>query len=346
MRIDRQRLTLWLYLLVLVGLLRGAFFVYNLQVPLAAGEGALMVQPGQSLTQVADALAAQGVLRHPFDFLLYARLSGQADSIRAGEYGLTPGMTPRDLLRKLVNGEVLVHQIRILEGWTAAQALAALQANPYIRSTIPAGDAQTLRDALDLETHPEGQFFPDTYNFTRGTTDREILRRAHALMQRVLDEAWRARDVGLPFDTPYDALILASLVEKETGKASERALIAGVFVRRLREGMRLQTDPSVIYGLGVDFDGNLTRAHLGAENPYNTYRNRGLPPTPIALPGREAIAAALHPDDSGALYFVGKGDGSHHFSATLEEHNAAVRRYQVEARAPDYDSRPRQEETP
>ena len=197
-----------------------------------------------------------------------------------------------------------------------------------------------IRDRLlELDVSSlEGWFYPDTYIFPRGTTDIEILKQAYSRMNEVLDEEWSDKDKDLPFDTRYEALILASLIEKETGVAHERSEIAGVFVRRLQKGMRLQTDPTVIYGLGSEFDGNLTRAHLLEETPYNTYRINGLPPTPIAAPGRDAIRAAVNPAEGNALYFVGRGDGAHQFSATLEEHNAAVRKYQIEQRAPDYRS--------
>lgn len=342
MKIDGKKLALALLTLVAVGVLvRGALFLQRLDEPLRAQPGDIvLIRAGQSLTSVANALAERGILAHPLDFRLYARLDGQASRIRAGEYALSPTMTPRTLLRKLVAGEVVYHQVRLLEGWTALQAVAAVQANPLIETTLVVDDEESLRLGLGLDVHPEGQFFPETYNFTRGTSDREILLRAHALMQQVLAEEWEARDVGLPYESPYDALIMASLVEKETGMASERAQIAGVFVRRLQLGMRLQTDPSVIYGLGATFDGNLTRAHLREDGDYNTYARGGLPPTPIALPGRAAIAASLRPEEGEALFFVAKGDGSHYFSSTLEEHNAAVRQYQVEGRAADYRSRP------
>ena len=331
MKLNAPRLSLWLaVLLALAGLLRAVVFYVSLHEPLLLeDERFYLVRPGQSLSRVVGELAEQGVLERPFDLRVYARLSGGADRIQAGEYRLSPGLTPLQLLDKLGRGEVHYRQVVIVEGWTAAQALAALHANPYIENTIPDGAPETLRQALGLDGHPEGRFFPDTYNFTRGASDRDILLRAHALMQDVLAQEWAARDVGLPYADAYQALVMASLVEKETAVPDERAQIAGVFVRRLQRNMRLQTDPTVIYGLGARFDGNLTRADLREDNPYNTYVNRGLPPTPIALPGREAIAASLHPASGGELYFVARGDGTHHFSSTLEEHNAAVQRYQL-----------------
>ena len=328
-RITWQGLSLGLAILVLAGLLRAVFFHAHLHEPLALeNERFYLVQPGQSLSRVVDELAEQGTLEHPFDLRVYARLTGAADRIQAGEYLLAPGLTPLQLLDKLGRGDIHYRQVVIVEGWTAAQALAALHANPYIENTIAEGSPERLREALGLDVHPEGQFFPDTYNFTRGATDRDILLRAHALMQDVLAREWAARAVGLPYDDPYQALVMASLVEKETAAPAERAQIAGVFVRRLQRNMRLQTDPTVIYGLGSRFDGDLTRADLREDNPYNTYVIRGLPPTPIALPGREAIVASLQPAPGAELYFVARGDGTHHFSSTLEEHNAAVQRYQ------------------
>lgn len=197
-----------------------------------------------------------------------------------------------------------------------------------VTATLDADNPQELMALLETDFYPEGLIFPDTYNFSRGTTDREIVLRARALMEEVLDEEWPSRDVGLPYDSPFDALIMASIIEKETALASEREQIAGVFIRRLQRGMRLQTDPTVIYGLGADFNGDLTRANLRQASPYNTYLNAGLPPTPIALPGRESIAASLHPDQGDTLYFVARGDGSHYFSSTLEEHERAVEQYQ------------------
>lgn len=307
-----------------------ALTAHRLQQPLELEEERIhRVRSGQSLNSVLDELQAQGILDHALEVRLFLRFSGRGERIHAGEYRLTPGLTPLALLDKLERGDVYYRSVILVEGWTAIRALKAIQAHPHIESTISAADPEELRLALGLERHPEGLFFPDTYHFTRGTPDREILQRAYAQMQQVLAQEWPDRDVGLPYDSEYEALIMASLVEKETAVAMERRRIAGVFVRRLQQGMRLQTDPTVIYGLGEGYAGNLTRAHLETDTPYNTYLRRGLPPTPIALPGREAIYAALHPEEGQDLYFVSKGDGTHHFSATLEEHNAAVRRYQL-----------------
>ena len=235
-------------------------------------------------------------------------------------------------------------QVTLVEGWTYAQALAALHSHPRLSAILAGLDTEQQLAAMAIEvSHPEGWFFPDTYRFTAGMSDADILRRAHQRMRQVLAEEWEARSPDLPYEDAYQALIMASIVERETGQPSEREQIAGVFVRRLRSNMRLQTDPTIIYGLGSDFDGNIRRRHLRQATPYNTYVIRGLPPTPIALPGREAIRAALHPDDSQALYFVAKGDGSHQFSNTLEEHNKAVRHYQITQRNKNYRSAPKPE---
>lgn len=345
----RLGLWFWLYVCLLVMLVRGVVFWFNLHQPLAlesGGDASLMVEPGQSLSRVADRLESDGIIRSAFDLRVYARLRGLADDIRAGEYALSAGLTPLDLLDRMVNGDVLIHQVRLPEGWTLDRALALVQSHDRIERRLPRGDLEATRAALALERHPEGLFFPDTYQFTAGTSDIEILRRARARMENVLAEEWPLRAVGLPYDSPYEALIMASIVEKETGLASERAMIAGVFVRRLQRGMRLQTDPSVIYGLGDAFDGNLGRDDLRRPTPYNTYTNGGLPPTPIALPGRAAIAASLNPAPGDALYFVARGDGSHVFSATLEAHNEAVRQYQIDNRSEAYRSAPEQTEAP
>lgn len=343
----RLGLWFWLYVCLLVMLVRAGVFWFNLHQPLAlepAADSTLMVTSGQSLSHVADRLEADGIIRSAFDLRVYARLRGLADDIRAGEYALSAELTVRDLLDRMVSGEVVIHQVRLPEGWTLARALALVQSHDSIEVTLPHDDHEAIRMALAMERHPEGLFFPDTYQFTAGTSDVEILRRARARMENVLAQEWPLRAVGLPYETPYEALIMASIVEKETGLASERAMIAGVFVRRLQQGMRLQTDPAVIYGLGETFDGNLRRDDLRTATPYNTYTNNGLPPTPIALPGRAAIVASLNPAPGEALYFVARGDGSHVFSATLEAHNEAVREYQIDNRSETYRSAPEQTE--
>ncbi|MDR2212477.1 MAG: endolytic transglycosylase MltG [Pseudomonadales bacterium] len=290
------------------------------------GDYVLNVPQGSNLTRVLAQLEREGIIPSALDLRLYARFNQDGTALQAGEYLLQSGLDGRALLRKLASGEVILHQLRLLEGWTIAQALAEIHSNPAITPLLR--DVADLRERLHLEQDAEGLFFPDTYTFVRGTSDLDLLKQAHELMSQELARAWAEHDAGLPYVNAYDLLIMASIIEKETAVADERPLIAGVFVRRLQQGMRLQTDPTVIYGLGAAFDGNLTRANLQSDTPWNTYTRDGLPPTPIALPGRAALLAAAHPDDSSALYFVAKGDGSHYFSANLREHNAAVRRYQ------------------
>lgn len=286
--------------------------------------------PGTSLREVADQLAELGVLEQPLLLVVLARLQGQSGRIQAGEYRLRPPLTPPQLLERLVAGRTVSHSLTLLEGWNFREVRAAVAANPVLTHTLAELDDAALMARLGLPgIHPEGRFYPDTYHFPRGTTDADFLRRAYRAMARVLAEEWQARAPDLPLDDPDAALTLASIIEKETGDPSERARIGGVFVRRLRQGMKLQTDPTVIYGLGEAFDGNLRRRDLRGDTPYNTYVHRGLPPTPIAMPGRAAIRAALQPQDEGYLYFVSRGDGTHQFSRTLKEHNAAVRRYQL-----------------
>ncbi len=316
-------------LLALAGV-RVFVFFQRLDDPLALSESRiLLVEPGTSFSRIVRGLQADAVLPRGPDLILYARIEGSASRIKAGEYELAVGLTARGLLQKLVSGDVVYHQVQILEGWTLRQALDALHAQPALVAQLDADDPEALQNAFAVTEYPEGQFFPDTYNYTRGTSDLELLQRARGLMQQQLEAAWQTRDAGLPYETPQEALIMASIIEKETAVADERPQIAGVFIRRLQRRIRLQTDPTVIYGLGASFDGNLTRAHLEADTAWNTYTREGLPLTPIALPGKASIEASLHPDESENLYFVARGDGSHYFSATLDEHNRAVQQYQL-----------------
>jgi UPF0755 protein len=308
-----------------------------LDAPLAIGATAIEIEipRGQPLAVTAQQLAERGVLAHPGWLQLYARATGVDARIKAGEYSIPPGTTPRSLLALFESGAVIQHSVTIIEGWTFRQLRKALEAEPELEQTLAGQDEAAVMAALgEPGTPAEGLFFPDTYLFRRGTTDLEILRQARNRMRRELDAAWAERAADLPLNSAYEALILASIVEKETALASERPRIAGVFTARLRIGMRLQTDPTVIYGLGTGFDGNLRRADLERDGPYNTYTRAGLPPTPIALPGAEALRAATNPDERGELYFVATGlpDGSHEFSRTLKEHEAAVRRYLVRYR--------------
>ncbi len=278
----------------------------------------------------------RGILDSPVVLSTYARLSGKATRIHAGEYLIEAGTSPRQLLDELVGGAVHLHQVTVVEGWRFEELLAALRNHDAI-DTSDLEDDGVMAALGKPDTHPEGQFYPDTYRFARGTPALEILQQAHEVLEQQLMLAWSEYRATSVLMTPYDALILASIIEKETALAAERDRIAGVFHRRLERGMRLQTDPTVIYGLGGEFDGNLRRADLARDTPYNTYTRAGLPPTPIALPGRGALAAAVDPAPGSALYFVAtrSGDGSHHFSTTLEEHNAAVARYQLRSPAGD-----------
>lgn len=297
-------------------------------------ETALLVEPGTSFAALANGLAERGWLpAHPrstWYLRAYGRVSGLATQLKAGEYRLQPGTSAVEALQLLTSGQTILHELRLIEGWTFRQALDAVRAHPMLRQTLADDSDATVIAALGLQAeHVEGLLFPDTYRFARGITDVAFLRRAAETLRRVLDQEWAARAEGLPYATPDEALIMASIIEKETGAAHERAEIAGVFVRRLRLGMRLQTDPTVIYGLGAAFDGNLRRIDLTSDTPYNTYTRAGLPPSPICLAGRASIRAALHPAPGTALYFVSRGDGTHVFSDTLEQHNAAVRQYQL-----------------
>ena len=258
-----------------------------------------------------------------------ARVLGRAHAIKAGSYEFTHALTPLELLDKLTRGDVRQAELRIVEGWTLRQLREALDASPNLRHDSTGMDEDALRAAIGAdEAHLEGLLFPDTYLFAKGSSDIAVLRRAYRAMKRHLEAEWAARDPRVPYRTPYEALIMASIVEKETGQNVERDMIAGALVNRLRIGMKLQVDPTVIYGLGAAFDGNLKKSHLLADGPYNTYTRAGLPPTPIALPGLASLRAALQPSQTDALYYVARGDGSSKFSRTLEEHNRAVNQYQ------------------
>lgn len=282
------------------------------------------VAPGSNLTRAVNELVEAGVLDHPQVILGYARISGQSE-IKVGDYRLNSKDTPLSLLRKLFRGEVIEYQVTFPEGLTAKEWLQRLANSEKVEVGVSMATVPVLPF---VDGSPEGWLYPDTYQYHSGTTDVEILERAYQVMHQILEEEWQNRSEGLPYKTPYEALIMASIIEKETGVPEERQQIAGVFVRRLQKGMRLQTDPTVIYGLGDRYNGNLTRKHLREHTDFNTYVIKGLPPTPIANPGRAAIHAALHPAEGNALYFVAKGDGSHVFSATLAEHERAVDQYQ------------------
>lgn len=325
-----------LFALFLVGAaVVGSLWVHYqtfVQAPLnVPGERLVLDVPrGTGFRAIAQKLVADGVLADPYSFLVLAYRSGKANQLKSGEYALTTGMTPLQLLDDLTSGKTIQYSVTLVEGLNFRQALAAIAVAPALEGSLAdLSDEDVMARIGHPGEHPEGQLFPDTYAYPRGTQALDLVKRAYARMQTILAEEWTQREEGLPLTTPYEALILASIVEKETGLAAERPEIAGVFVRRLRKGMKLQTDPTVIYGIGAAFDGNIRRSDLTTDTPYNTYVRTGLPPTPIALPGRDAIHAALHPAAGESLYFVAKGDGGHTFSATLEEHNRAVRRYQL-----------------
>jgi UPF0755 protein len=314
-----------------------ADFFRFLHGPLALESDANMVftiERGTPVRAIADRLADRGVIERPLYFRLTARFNGDARRIQAGEYVIEPGMTPYRLLKKFVRGDVKQYRFAVIPGWTFDEMMAALRDHEAIEQTLNGLAPDEIMAELGYpEQHPEGRFFPDTYQFPRGRTDRAVLARAHDRMQEVLAAEWEERTEGLPLDTPYDALILASIVERETGVPEERGRIAGVFVERLERGMRLQTDPTVIYGMGDAYDGDIRYRDLREDTPYNTYTRSGLTPTPIAMPSRAAIHAALHPDRRGDLYFVSTGGGRHVFSKTLEQHNEAVVKYQLDGDA-------------
>jgi len=334
-------LAIGLALLVLASALAGWRLHSALNQPLRLeGERLVEVVPGDTPGGLLNRLEGEGVLDGAFWLRLYWRFNLPGQALHSGEYRLTPQQRARDLLDLWRRGEVVQYSLTLVEGWSFRQVRAALARQEALKQSLADLDDQALMARLDLAgVSPEGRFFPDTYRYVRGMSDLDLLRQARDRLDQVLQEEWARRAEGLPYRKPYDALIMASMVEKETGVAEERGQIAGVFVRRLRSGMRLQTDPTVIFGLGERYNGNLTRAHLQESTPYNTYVIDGMPPTPIALAGREAIHAALNPVDGRSLYFVARGDGSHVFSETLEQHNRAVREYQLKRRA-DYRSSP------
>lgn len=289
----------------------------------------LSIEPGTSARDVAIAVTDAGVPVRPALLYWWFRLSGQSRQIKAGSYELDRATTPRSLLRKLVRGEESLRSITLVEGWTFRQVRDALRKAEQLKPVSQDLTADTLMAQLGKPgVAPEGRFFPDTYTYSKGSSDLAVLQRALRAMDKKLEAAWAQRDPGSPLQTPEQALILASIVEKETGAPGDRPQIAAVFSNRLRIGMRLQTDPTVIYGMGEAFDGNLRKVDLQTDTPWNTYTRVGLPPTPIAMPGKASLLAAVQPAPSKALYFVAKGDGSSHFSATLDEHNRAVNKYQ------------------
>jgi UPF0755 protein len=302
--------------------------------PIARADATNDVPRGSSYPLIVAELRRQDIAGHGFRDGLYWRALGRelgvAGHLHAGEYALPQGTTPRELLRKMAAGDVVQHRFTIVDGWTFRQLRLALANEAGLQQTLPGSSDEDIARRVGIaDGKPEGWFLPETYSFVKGESDFDVLRRAHAAMKKALDQLWRQRSSEVKLDSPYQALILASIVEKETAQPTERAQIAGVFIRRLKFGMRLQTDPTVIYGMGENYAGNIRRSDLETDTPYNTYTRDGLPPTPIALPGTVALEAALHPAAGDALYFVARGDGSHEFSPTLDAHNRAVQKFQL-----------------
>lgn len=323
-----RRTAILLIALVLLATTGLGYYVHH-PLALPATPFKFTLKPGSSLKSIAREMEQAGLLGQAWPFVWLGRLHGSSGQLKAGQYSLGRDVSPMELLEIITRGEVIQSQTSIIEGWTFRQLRAALNASPDIaHDTLNLTDTEILQRIGAPESHPEGLFFPDTYKFAAGSSDLAILGSAYQAMQQRLQEVWATRAPDLPLQTPYQALILASIVEKETGTADDRAMIAGVFMNRLRRGMLLQTDPTVIYGLGETFDGNLRKRDLLADTAYNTYTRSGLPPTPIALPGMAALQATLHPAKTDALYFVARGDGSSHFSSSLTEHNRAVNQYQ------------------
>lgn len=320
-----------LNLAILLALLGAAALAYYVTrpLPLPATPFVFDLKQGSSLTGMVRELRQAGLLEHDQPFVWMVRMLGKSTQLKAGNYVLDHPVSLLKLLEIISKGEVSQRQVSVIEGWTFRQLRDALDANPDIgHATAGMADAEILQRIGASESHPEGLFFPDTYYFAAGSKDLVIFKRAYLAMQKRLQQAWLGRAPDLPVQTPYQALILASIVEKETGSPADRSMIAGVFVNRLRKGMLLQTDPTVIYGMGEKYDGNLHKRDLLRDTDYNTYRRVGLTPTPIALPGMAALQAALHPAQTDALYFVSRGDGSSQFSSTLTAHNRAVDKYQ------------------
>ncbi|MGI9212514.1 MAG: endolytic transglycosylase MltG [Methylococcaceae bacterium] len=312
----------------------GQYTAYvNEPVPLTQTEE-VDIPRGANLLTVSQALNQAHLISQPHWFILLAVVNGQARSIKHGTYAIRSGMTPKTILETLVTGKAKQFPVVFVEGWTLAQIRAELAQHPELKQTLPEVSDQDLMPRIAPQCreagcqHPEGWIFPSTYHVTKGTSDIEVLGRAYQTMRGMLQPAWEGRERDLPLASPYQALVLASIVEKETADTRERPAIAGVFLRRLQKGMKLQTDPTVIYGLGLRFDGDIRTRDLRTDTPYNTYTREGLPPTPIAMPGAESITAVMHPKAGNSLYFVARGNGSHQFSDTLEQHEAAVDTYQ------------------
>lgn len=327
-----KRIKRWFLLSILAVIAITIAIVYYAVAPLKLQPNSqeIIIQPNSSLKSIANQLVQQGVLNEPWRFIILAKLLHKEQYLQPGSYTLNKNINPYHLLLSLNHGKTTQGSVTFIEGRTFAQMRDKLAKNDAVKYTVGLMSETEILSLLGSQYRTaEGLFFPDTYYFDRGTQDVVLLKRSYDAMQAKLTKAWASRDANLPYKNSYQALIMASIIEKETGKASERPMIAGVFINRLRIGMRLQTDPSVIYGIGLRYDGNIRKKDLLADTPYNTYTRTGLPPTPIAMPGLASIEAALHPADTKALYFVGKGDGSHAFSNNLDEHNRAVAKYQL-----------------
>ena len=324
-----------------VAAISGAYLYWYWNHPLDLGTETYVFKPGMTLRAFARELTSRGVFPESYSFVRGVTFSGHERDLKAGEYRFRNGMNARELLDQVISGRVIEYPLILIEGWSFQQFLAAIENAPKLTHTAPKLSPRIVMEHLgQAERHPEGMFYPDTYYYSVGGADLMILARAYNKMQALLQQQWESRSGNLPFKNSYEALILASIVEKETGRVDERRLIAGVFINRLRQGMRLQSDPTVIYGMGASFDGNLRLKDLKQDTLYNTYTRAGLPPTPIAMPGKESLAAVLHPADTRALYFVARGDGSHYFSETLREHNNAVIQYQLRGKPKSSKTKP------
>ena len=330
--LQRARLKTLLSLVFLVVLAVVGYATWYVAIPLSIRNFPVEVEipRGAGLRVAIDQLQKAGIPVGRYEFELLARVFGRERDIKAGNYQLLQPVAPLEMLEKLTRGDVTQAEVRLIEGWTFSQFRDALDNSPNLRhDTAGLDNLEVLARVQANETHPEGLFFPDTYLFSRGSSDVAVLRRAYRAMKRHLSGEWDARHPDMPYASSYEALIMASIIEKETGKAGERDLIGGVLVNRLRIGMRLQADPTIIYSLGNSFDGNLKRIHLLQDNAYNSYTRVGLPPTPIAMPGLASLRSAMQPGATNAMYYVSKGDGSSQFSRSLEEHNRAVTKYQL-----------------
>lgn len=318
--------------LIFLGMLTAGLSLKHLSSPATFENTTIDVIYGDSMYKVAEKMQNAGIVEYPRLLVIYARLFDLAPKIKAGEYEVTSGQSPLQVLDSIVKNKVIEYKVTLIEGWTAKEAITALQAADGIVTTLNVNNPQSILAAVGADkayTHIEGIFYPDTYSYRKGTKDVDILNIAHKKMTKVLANAWATKADKLPYKTPYEALIMASIIERETGVGAERAQISGVFVERLYKGMKLQTDPTVIYGMGDKYNGKIRRKDLLEPTAYNTYTIRGLPPTPIALANESSVQAALHPLLNGKLYFVAKGDGYHQFSSNLKDHRAAVKKYQL-----------------